>query len=37
MKIGKYKIDFMGIEVKWDKSGTEAAYSYKFFSWKWEG
>jgi hypothetical protein len=37
-KLAKYKIDFVGVEeVRWDKSGTEVAYDYKFFSWKWEG
>jgi hypothetical protein len=30
-ELGKYKLDFVGVQVRWEKGGTERAEDYAFF------
>jgi hypothetical protein len=30
----RYKLDLMGVQVRWDKGGTARAADYNFFLWK---
>jgi hypothetical protein len=33
-ELGKYKLDLVGIQVRWEKGGTEKAEDYTFFLWR---
>jgi hypothetical protein len=35
-EILKYKLDLVGVQVRWDRGGTEPAGEYTFFLWKGE-
>jgi hypothetical protein len=30
-EISKYKLDLVGVQVRWDRGGTEPSGEYKFF------
>jgi hypothetical protein len=30
-ELGKYKLDLVGVQVRWEKGGTERAEDYTFF------
>jgi hypothetical protein len=32
MELGKHKLDLVGVQVRWEKGGTERAGDYTFFS-----
>jgi hypothetical protein len=36
-QLGKYKLDLVGLQVRWEKSGTEMAEDYTFFYGKGHG
>jgi hypothetical protein len=33
-ELGKYKLDLVGIQVRWEMGGTERAEDYTFFLWR---
>jgi hypothetical protein len=34
-ELGKYMLDLVGVQVRWEKEGTERAEDYSFFYGKW--